>query len=70
MTDRDQQIAARAYQIWEDAGRPDGADIEHWNAAEAEIGPADGREGDAARAPSPVVPATREKAARSAKGKG
>ena len=70
MTDRDQQIATRAYRIWEDAGRPDGADIEHWNAAEAEIEGADGREDNAAPAEAPVLPAAREKAARGAKGKG
>ena len=30
-------IAARAYQIWEMAGRPDGQDVDHWLRAEAEV---------------------------------
>jgi hypothetical protein len=32
-----EQIAARARQIWEDEGRPDGRAEEHWLRAEAEI---------------------------------
>jgi hypothetical protein len=39
MTDRQQEIAAKAYRIWEEAGRPDGREQEHWTAAEAELGP-------------------------------
>ena len=30
-------IAARAYQLWESAGRPLGRDLEHWLQAEAEL---------------------------------
>lgn len=39
MTDRHEEIALRAYRIWEDAGRPDGQELEHWTAAEAELQP-------------------------------
>ena len=33
----DQAIACRAYQLWEDEGRPEGRDQEHWTSAEDEI---------------------------------
>ena len=29
-------IAKRAYEMWENAGRPTGRDVEHWLKAEAE----------------------------------
>jgi hypothetical protein len=39
---RRSQIAARAYQLWEQAGRPAGRDLEFWLQAERETGaPAD-----------------------------
>ena len=31
------EIAARAYQIWEASGRPNGRDREHWLRAEQEL---------------------------------
>ena len=31
------EIASRAYLLWEQAGRPDGRDLEFWVQAEAEI---------------------------------
>lgn len=34
---REQQIRERAYAIWEEEGRPDGRDLDHWHRAEAEI---------------------------------
>ncbi len=37
MTERHERIAHRAYRIWEEAGRPEGQDAEHWAAAEAEL---------------------------------
>lgn len=37
MADREQQVRERAYAIWEQEGRPDGEDREHWLRAEAEI---------------------------------
>lgn len=30
-------ISSRAYQIWEQEGRPHGRDLEHWAQAEAEL---------------------------------
>lgn len=32
-----EQIARRAYAIWEEAGRPEGRSVEHWLAAEREL---------------------------------
>jgi hypothetical protein len=38
MTDTEHdQIAARAYQLWEERGRPEGRDFEFWLKAEAEV---------------------------------
>jgi hypothetical protein len=34
MNDQEQQQRERAYKIWEDEGRPDGAHEEHWKRAE------------------------------------
>lgn len=33
MDDREQQRRERAYKIWEDEGRPDGAHEDHWKRA-------------------------------------
>ena len=39
------EIAVRAYQVWEAAGRPDGRAVEHWLEAEAQLrGAAEGRQ--------------------------
>ena len=35
--DLETKIRTRAYQMWEDAGRPHGRDLEHWFAAESEV---------------------------------
>ena len=35
--DREERIRRRAYALWEQQGRPDGKDVEHWLRAEAEI---------------------------------
>jgi hypothetical protein len=35
-TDRQTAIAARAHQIWEEAGHPHGQDAQHWQQAESE----------------------------------
>jgi hypothetical protein len=35
--DKRQQIRERAHQIWEQAGRPDGKEVDHWHQAEREI---------------------------------
>ena len=42
-----EEIAARAYQIYEREGRTDGRDVEHWHQAEAELRAE--RSGDAGR---------------------
>ena len=31
------RIEARAYQIWEDEGRPDGRDLDHWREAQQQL---------------------------------
>jgi hypothetical protein len=41
MSDREQEIRQRAYQIWESEGRPEGCESEHWERACREIGAAD-----------------------------
>ncbi|MFC0202139.1 DUF2934 domain-containing protein [Paracoccus rhizosphaerae] len=35
--DRNERIRARAHEIWESEGRPEGRESEHWMRAEAEI---------------------------------
>ena len=35
--DRHERIRQRAHEIWEQAGRPEGAHMEHWEQAAAEI---------------------------------
>lgn len=35
-TDREEWISKRAYELWEEAGRPDGQDAEQWAQASAE----------------------------------
>ena len=37
ITRSEADVALRAYQIWEEEGKPDGKDFEHWLKAEAEI---------------------------------
>lgn|GEM_PF-792504 len=34
--DREEWITRRAYELWDEAGRPDGQDHEHWRQASAE----------------------------------
>jgi hypothetical protein len=36
-TEREQRIRERAYELWEQAGRPDGGAEEFWRQAEREI---------------------------------
>lgn len=36
MVEREDWIAKRAYELWEEAGRPDGLDEHHWAQAAAE----------------------------------
>jgi hypothetical protein len=37
MTDREDRIRERAHQIWEEQGRPEGRDLEHWHEAERQL---------------------------------
>ncbi|BBC73437.1 conserved hypothetical protein [Altererythrobacter sp. B11] len=41
MNDRDEQIRARAYEIWENEGRPEGRSAEHWRMAADEFASVD-----------------------------
>ena len=41
--DRQTAIAARAHQIWEEAGHPHGQDVQHWHQAEREHDEAEAR---------------------------
>jgi len=36
--DRDQRVRDRAYEIWEQEGRPSGRERDHWERADREIG--------------------------------
>ncbi len=35
--DREEHVRRRAYQLWEQEGRPEGRDTAHWSQAEAEL---------------------------------
>lgn len=37
MSDLDQRIRTRAYQIWQEQGQPEGREVEHWFQAQAEV---------------------------------
>jgi hypothetical protein len=37
MSDTTQRTRDRAYQIWEERGRPEGQEVEHWMQAEREL---------------------------------
>jgi hypothetical protein len=37
MNDRDERIRQRAYQIWEEEGRPEGQETRHWEEASREF---------------------------------
>ena len=45
MDDREDRIRARAHQIWEEQGCPEGRHEEHWRQACAEFGEEGGRTG-------------------------
>ncbi len=40
--DKEAEIRSRAYQIWEEEGRPDDRHHDHWQRAEQDIGAGDG----------------------------
>lgn len=62
-TDRTEEIALRAYALWQEAGCPDGQDVQHWLQAESEL---DLPSAPAVEAPPAVAP--KGKNSRSAKG--
>ena len=45
MTDREQKIRERAHRIWEEEGRPEGREQNHWERAAREIDSEDGEPG-------------------------
>lgn len=51
-SDREDRIRQRAYQIWNEAGQPEGRQEEHWRQAEADIDAETGK-----REPPPTQPA-------------
>ncbi len=56
MTEIEQRIRERAYQIWLDEGCPDGRDREHWRRACEEVTGEENRH--AATLPNPIDPRT------------
>jgi hypothetical protein len=51
------EIAKRAYAIWEREGQPDGRDADHWRMAEEELAREEGGDASAPpRTPSPRRP--------------
>lgn len=51
-SDREEAIRQRAHRIWEDEGRPEGAEARHWDEARRQI--------EAEPAPTPSEPAPEE----------
>jgi hypothetical protein len=47
--DLNTRIRARAHQLWESEGRPDGREAEHWDEAQRELADEDGSEADPSR---------------------
>ena len=66
--DRQDRIRQRAHEIWEQAGRPEGAHQEHWEQATAEIDGATAKPKETAKkaAAKPVKPDAKPKAAKPA----
>jgi len=69
--DRQDRIRQRAHEIWEQAGRPEGAHQEHWEQATAEIDGATAKPKKTAKkaAAKPVKPDAKPKAAKPAAAK-
>jgi hypothetical protein len=53
--DRDKRIRDRAYQIWQEEGRPDGKSAEHWEQARRMIEQEEASPGKRAKAAKPPV---------------
>ncbi len=56
--DQAESIRRRAFQIWEDQGRPEGRDMDHWLQAESELAPPAAARRKAAAKPAAAKPAT------------
>ncbi len=69
ITRNEADIALRAYQIWEEEGKPDGKDFEHWLKAEAEVATPKkaAPKKSPAKKPAAKKPAAKSKAAPKAK---
>ncbi|CDX20777.1 conserved hypothetical protein [Mesorhizobium sp. ORS 3324] len=64
--DRQERIRRRAHEIWEQAGRPEGAHMQHWDQAAAEID-ADQKKPKAKAAPKKAAKPKAAKAEKPAK---
>ncbi len=62
--DKHERIRQRAHEIWEQAGRPEGAHMEHWEQAAAEI---DAEKKQKAKSPKKAAVAKVAKAEKPAK---
>jgi hypothetical protein len=49
---REEEIRKRALRIWEDEGKPEGKDAQHWAQAEQELDAASGGQGAAGAGPA------------------
>lgn len=61
MSDRDERIRQRAYEIWEREGRPGGMEEKHWHQAAEEIAAEEGQRSASPakrRTPTPRKPRT------------
>ena len=54
-SEREERIRARAYQLWNEEGQPEGKEAEHWERARAEIEGGQGGEDTPARPPKEVA---------------
>lgn len=59
--DRHERIRQRAHEIWEQAGRPEGSHMEHWDQATAEV------DGEKPKAKKAAAKADKPKAAKAEK---
>jgi hypothetical protein len=51
---REEDIRKRALRIWEEEGKPDGKDAQHWSQAERELDIASGQGGQAGPTEAPT----------------
>jgi hypothetical protein len=64
MSDMEERIRARAYELWEADGRPEGCEERHWHEAEAQVrAEIEAEEAEEAVAAQPAKPKARTKAA-------